>query len=328
MRNEKRGRNKSFSLSYAIKKSKIGALEISFGWLFAIVAGIVIIFLAIYLSSKIINTEQETKSAETGKEIEILLNPLETSFESAQTTSITIPVETRINNICELTGTFGRQTIHLDQKSFNKWTETNVKVFFYNKYIFSEEEIQGKQFYIFSKPLKFPFKVADLIFMTSSENRYCFIESPEEIEEEIANLNQKNILVENCSDNDIKVCFNDEDCEINVDYLSGIIEKNSNISYFDVGDDALMYAGIFSSKEVYECQLKRIMNRIEELSNLYSNKEIILKKENNVEINLAGDLNQLREVAGIFNGSKDIGIVKSQAEKLGEKNDIGVWQLW
>ena len=124
-----------FSLCNFFPK-KNGALEISFGWLFAIIAGIVIIFLAIYISSKIINTEQETKSAETGKEIGILLNPLETSFESAQTTSITIPVETRINNKCELTGTFGRQVIQLDQKSFNEWTKTDIDVFFYNKYIF------------------------------------------------------------------------------------------------------------------------------------------------------------------------------------------------
>ena len=130
--------------------NRCGALEISFGWFFAIIAGIIIIFFAIYLSNKIIRTEQETISAETGKEIGILLNPLETNFESAQTTSITIPAETRINNGCELTGNFGEQLIKLEQKSFNKWTETDINIRFSNKYIFSEEGIEGKKFYIFS----------------------------------------------------------------------------------------------------------------------------------------------------------------------------------
>ena len=52
-----------------------------------------------------------------GKEIGILLDPLETSFESAQTTSITIPTETRINNICDSSEAFGEQGIQLDNKA-------------------------------------------------------------------------------------------------------------------------------------------------------------------------------------------------------------------
>lgn len=306
---------------------KKGSLEISFGWLFAIVAGIVIIFLAIYLSSRIINTEQETKSAQTGKEIGILLNPLETSFESAQTTSLTIPVETRINNSCTLTGIFGRQIIRLDQKSFNKWTTTDVNVFFYNKYIFSEEEIEGKQFYIFSKPFKFPFKVADLIFMTSSQKRYCFVGSPEEIEEELTSLKQGNIVTEDCIDSDVKVCFNSESCEINVDYFSGTVRKGNEVVYFDDGDDALMYAGIFSSKGIYECQLKRLMLRVKELSGLYSDKEII-GKNRDIESGLSGELNQFGDLVESLKSSEEISVLKISADELERRNSGGIWQLW
>ncbi|MDD5012675.1 MAG: hypothetical protein PHQ66_03480 [Candidatus Nanoarchaeia archaeon] len=305
-----------------------GALEISFGWLFAIVAGIVIIFVAIYFSSKIIGTEQETKSAETGKEIGTLLNPLETGFESAQTTSITIPVDTRINNKCELTGTFGRQTIQLDQRSFNEWTKTDVDVFFYNKYIFSDDELTGKKFYIFSKPFDFPFKVADLIYMTTADDRYCFIDAPDEIEEEISNLNQANLLTKNCSGNEIEVCFNNQNCDVEVDYNAGRIGKGGEFVYFDVGDSALMYAGIFAEKAVYECQLRRLMLRVKELSLLYIDKETISRKNGCSDESLAGDLGVLSELAGGMENSEEISLVKEKAEDINNRNEGRLCRLW
>lgn len=323
----KRGQIRKFSLCNFFSKNHKGALEISFGWLFAIVAGIVIIVLAIYLSTRLIGTEQETKSAETGKEIGILLNPLETSFESAQTTSITIPVETRINNKCDLTGTFGKQIIQLDQKSFNKWTKTDVDVFFYNKYIFSEENIEGKKFYIFSKPFDFPFKVADLVYMIPSGKRYCFIGSPEDIEEELSSLNQENLLIENCSGNEIEVCFNNQNCDINVDYDSGIIEKDEDVVYFDEEDTALMYAGIFSDKAIYECQLKRLMLRIEKLSVLYADKENV-NTDLECDETLNGDLIELNNLAENFEDSGSLEIVKIKADVIEEKNDARRCLLW
>ena len=60
-------------------KSKKGYLQISFGWLFAIIVGIVIISLAIYFVTKMISTEGTIQSAKTSKEVGILLNPLDIS---------------------------------------------------------------------------------------------------------------------------------------------------------------------------------------------------------------------------------------------------------
>ncbi len=199
---------------------KKGALEISFGWLFALIAGAIILFFAIYFSTRLIGTEKEVVSAETGTEIGILLNPLETSFESAQTTSITIPAETRIHNTCDdFSETFGNQIIQLDQKNFNQWTKTDVDVRFSNKYIFSNAEIEGKKFYIFSKPLSFPFKVADLIYMSSAADTYCFVNAPGDIETEISELNQSNLLAGNCPEGSINVCFGSSECDANVDFI-------------------------------------------------------------------------------------------------------------
>ena len=238
-------------------RNKRGALDISFAWLFAIIVGGFILFLAVYAAIKLVGTEQTVQDAKTGKEIGILLNPLETGFESGKTNLLTMPVETRIYNKCNNQGIFGRQIIQISQKSFNQWSETNINVGFSNKYLFSGIYSEGKKFYLFSKPFEFPFKVADLIYVTPSEDKYCFVNPPEEIYEELESLKQENIFLDNCPAG-IKVCFSGESgCEVDVNYNGKYIEKNNERIYFE--GDALMYAAIFSSKEIYECQLKRLM---------------------------------------------------------------------
>ena len=153
--------------------NKKGFLQISFAWLFAIIVGAFILFLAIYAVTKIINTEGKVQTAKTSQEIGILLNPLETGFEDVRSTSISFPTETRIYNKCDVYGNFGKQRIQIEQKSFNKWVKTDIEATFQNKYIFSEIYTEGKKFYLFSKPFEFPFKVTDLIIITSASDEYC-----------------------------------------------------------------------------------------------------------------------------------------------------------
>jgi hypothetical protein len=308
---------------------KKAALEISFGWLFALIAGAVILFLAIYFSVRLMGTEKEAVSAETGKQIGILLNPLETSFESAQTTSISIPAETRIHNSCDEVGSFGRQRIQLDQKNFGKWSETDVSVSFNNKYIFSEEEIEGKKFYIFSKPFEFPFKVADLFYMTSANQEYCFISAPGDVKEELASLNQSNLLVEECNGDEIQVCFGAGRCDINIDYNAEVVEKEGESLYFGGTDDAraLMYAAIFSNKETYECQLQRLMMRIEEISLLYKDKETIIQTKG-CEDNLGMDLAEFKNLASDLENSQDLEPLEMKSVIIQRKNDVRSCPLW
>jgi len=308
-------------------KNKKGALEISFGWLFAIIAGVVIIFIAIYISSRLIGTQQTSISAQTGKQIGILLDPLETGFESAQTTSIIIPSETRINNICDSSGAFGKQIINLEQKSFNKWVKTDVNVGFQNKYIFSEGQTEGKKFYVFSKPFSFPFKIADLMYITSSDKTYCFADAPSEINTEISELNQSNLIVSNCAANDIKICFGKENCDINVDFSSNSVEKNGTIVYFAGDDRTLMYAAIFSNKTIYECQIKRLMSRVGELSSLYSSKELLINGKG-CQNDLGSNLGEFSGLVNSLKKSSELEIIKMEADSISEKNNAGVCQLW
>ncbi len=309
---------------------KKGYLQIPFALIFSIIVGIFILSLAIYGVVKVIHTGEGTIGAKTGKEIGTLLNPLETSFQSAQSSSLVFPVETRIYNKCNNNYGFGRQLIQISQKSFNKWTETDIDVGFSNKYIFSENPSEGKKFYLFSKPFDFPFKVADLIYLTSSSQNYCFVNAPENIEREISMLGQENLLTEDCPNSSIKICFGNSNCDINVNYNPetsnsysyGFVKKKGKSVEFK--SDALMYAGIFADKEVYECQVKRLMQRIEKLSMIYYDKsKFVSQKGCYSNLNLLGLNNAVENFDGNLNSIINI------AEDIKEKNEMN-WEcrLW
>ena len=303
---------------------KKGYLQISFAWMFAIIVGIFILFLAIFATTKLIKTDQTIIDSKTAKEIGVLLNPLETGFETGKSTSLILPSETRIYNKCNTDGEFGRQIIKISQKSFDKWTETDVDVGFSNKYIFSENYVEGKKFYIFSKPLDFPFKISDLIYLTSKDKKYCFLDSPENIKDEITSLKQKNIQVNNCSEDSIKVCFN-RNCEINVDYNGKYVEKDKSRMYFET--DALMYAAIFSEKDIYECQIKRLMKRVENLALLYNDKAgLISQKECNS--NLESELSTLNSLTRNLENSNNLNSINFLVEDINKKNDLTECRLW
>lgn len=154
-------------------------LEFSFAWLFAVIVGVFILFLAIFAVSKIIDTGNLEIGAKTGKEFGIILNPIESGIEDTSSNYMAMPVESRVYNKCDSSGVFGRQIVQVSQKSFSKWTQTNLDISFLNKYLYSEEYVEGKKFYLFSKQFNFPFKVSDLIIITEANKKYCFVEAPD-----------------------------------------------------------------------------------------------------------------------------------------------------
>lgn len=307
--------------------SKKGYLNISFATMFAIIAGIAILILAIYGATKVINRGGEITSIEVAEEIGILLNPIETGYEVGKVTSFNLALDTRIYATCKTDETFGKQLIRVSQKSFNKWSNTDVNNDFKNKYIFAEKPVEGKEFYLFSKPFEFPFKVTDLTYLTSSEDVYCFLDAPEEIEDELSGLKQtlKNIKTSDCSDKDIVVCFGSGSCNIKVNYDYGTIKKNRKTIYFE--SDALMYAGIFSDVEIYECQLKRLMKKIAILGQLYRDKaSFVARKDCNSAVNT--ELLQLINAANNFESSSGLRGFANIVEEIDYKNKNADCKLW
>lgn len=316
---------------------KRGALQFSFSWLFAIIVGAIILFGAIYLSTKIIGSGETEISTKTAKQLGILLNPLESSFETATATSFSVPSVIRIYNRCDYgleTGYFGKQLISVATGNLKKGFSMGLNVSFANKYIFSEDPLEGKKFFLFSKPLEMPFKVADLIYLTSASKDYCFenLYADSDLYTEIESLNSSNphLILENCPEESIKVCFGGgEDCDINVDGFNnaegsqGSVEKNDeSVNY--VGD-ALMMAAIFSTKEVYECQLTRVVQRIKQLSLIYMEKEQLIKSTG-CNSNLGQDLSNLARVS--YKDSKDIFTISRMSDEIYKKNSEAMCKLW
>ena len=303
--------------------------QISFAWLFAIIVGIFILFLAIFGVIRLINLGQYEISTETEKKIGVLLNPLEIRFETGKTTLLNLGRETRIYGECDDYSLFGKQIISISQESFGRWPEPAEGVSFKNKYIFSEKIVEGKKFYIFVKPFEFPFKVTDLIYLTSASDEYCFTEIPTHIKDELEALNQGNILLEDCSDKSIKVCFGSvsEPCDIEVDYSGNKVKKQQTELYFT--DDSLMYAAIFADKDIYECQLKRIMQRTSQLCLIYRDKANLVLKQG-CSSNLNQKLSELSTIANNFKSSESFknDYMVNLVKDIQEENKVSMCRLW
>jgi hypothetical protein len=316
------------------------AFEMSFAWIFAIIAGSVIILLAIYGATKFVNTTQTSQYSESAMNILNMLNPVVNGVTSAYSTKIEFPKETRLYLGCtmksDFTSVFGRQTLAFSEQSslLRKWPQPGINVSRYNKYIFSNSVEQGKTFYIFSKPFYTGFRVDDLVFMNA--NKYCFVAPPMPIQKEIEDLNLKNVNhtdnIEKCKADELKVCFgfNLNECDMTVsgdceddycgdlgEYDIGKVEKkNGKVLFYT---SSLIYAAIFSSPEIYECNIARLANKVNELAKVYKNKAVILRtKECNTIIDSYLD-DLITQSENITTSSKFIGL-RATAKLMDEKN--------
>lgn len=324
-----------------IRMGKINkkGFEFSFAWLFALLAGAVILFLAIYFAIKLIGTGESQISAATAKQLTILFEPMQIGLESGKGNVAVLKEDTIIYNKCFSSGSFGMQRFSLSRKGFgNKWTKEGADIPVTNKYIFSNTSEQGKTVYFFSKPFMMPWKVSEVIFLTTQD--YCFVNAPEEIKKDIPSSIQ-NIKFDNCS-KEIKVCFGQGNCEIKVEgsclgyncesiYDSGFVSKNNEKIYYDSFgngevDRSLLYAAIFSSSEIYECNIKRLMARLIQEALLYNDESGFLTGR-------CGSLPEtgLLEVASAarnYKSSLDLASIKLAALDAETENEAAECRLW
>jgi hypothetical protein len=317
------------------RKNKKG-IEMTFAWMFSIIAGAVILFLAIYAASRLIKTAKYEVSTVTAKELSIIFEPMETGIASGKSIKASLSEETRIFNDCYDDGIFGEQRISLAVKKGKQWSKPGAEIPINNKYIFSNATTDGKKIYIFGMPFEFPFKVADIIILTT--RGYCFVNSPDAIQDELGNLNLDNMKFEvsNCTKDDIRVCFGSSfgtggKCDITVygtcsvdcesDFDEGYVMKEKKNIYFS---GRLIYPAIFSSPELYECNLKRLAKKAMQLALLYKDEANWLSTKcgtvSSAELaNFGQQLNALKD-------SKSLMVLSSQAKSL--DNQMAECELW
>ncbi len=312
------------------KIEKKGFLEMSFSWMFALIVGAFILFLAIFFIVKFVNTEQTSSDIQASRSLGIITNPLETLSGESKVISLSLSSQTKIYNGCEDAGEFGEQLIRINQQALGKYSDSGLESSFENKYFFSENMIEGKNFYLFSKPFEFPFNVADLVYVIPQTKTYCFVNPPKDISDEINNLKIKSIInvsrQTDCDSEDTKVCF-EGNCEVNVNYNSGYVQKGNARFYFEGLDKgkALMYGAIFSEKRLYECQVQRLMKKTEKLAEVYESKKGIVKLSgcsSNV------NFDSLKSSISIYKDSSDLMPMFSSMNEIKKQNEIGVCRLW
>jgi hypothetical protein len=243
-----------------IKRSVKAQAE--YAWLFSLIIGAMILFLAIILSGKIFSTGTYLTEAEVVRSFDIILNPFSSAGSIASLTlskPIELPYNTELNFSCSSSG----QTLMLRQVEKGKnndWVSYTIK----NKYIFTEKNISGKTFWAFSKPFEMPWRVDDLIYIISGE--YCFVSPPEKIREELEMINATPIKIEDvwtdCSRLYPKakiVCF--DYCGRGIQITGDMVVKEDD-SVMIYADDATLYAAIFADKQIYDCNIYRLMKRL------------------------------------------------------------------
>lgn len=326
-------KNKKGANRFFIEDKK--GFEMSFAWLFAIIAGIAILFIAIYATSQFIKTRRTEIDVQTTAKLSILLDPLETSLEEGKSSLLSFNSETRIHNDkCYTYGNFGEQSIGISVSSGvgEKWQLPSYGKPQKNKYIFSDSLEENKEFSVFSKPFKMPFKISDLIIFSGQE--YCLVQSPGEIKDELESLNIKNVNFTNikseCHENSKKICFGQSaGCDIavygdNYDFSSGYVSKEGENMYYV---DSLVYTALFSSPEVYECNVKRLMLRLANLCLVYKDKIKILEKKDCSSL-LDRDLIELSNLASSLNSSRSLLLVQEKAQEIGQINEAAECKLY
>jgi hypothetical protein len=299
-------------------------IEFGFSWIFAIIVGSVILFIAIYAVVQLGGTEKRVAGTFVSAELDSLLNPLETNLEDVKYAQIKFDDDVKIFNECRSDGNFGTQGLAISLKiGEDKWGDKGIPKTSGDKYVFSRKEETGDKSHVITKPFEMPYKVGDLIFMNSG--KYCFVNPPSEIEEEIDDLSiggENDIGIEikqserECSSESKVVCFNKIGCDIVVNTVNEVVIKNGEDLYYE---DSLIYGAIFSDKDVYECQVKRLHKRISHLALIYNRKNELMQLEGCAS-NLGSELQNFANIK-IINSKDFVERVVPTAKEIGRKND-------
>ncbi len=317
----------------SLLKQKKG--DFNFVVLFAIIAGAAILILAVYGALKVGDSERFQTDTKTAKQIIILTDPLEAGFASGKFGKISFNQETKINNFCSDVE-FGGNRISVSSKSGvgEEWQEAGAGVSVKNKYIFSLNSLGeggARNFYVFSKAFEFPYKISDFVILISKN--YCFVSAPDEFAEEIRGT--KIPLFEivgsssKCSEESVRVCFSsNSDCDVVVsetDEDSGYVDKNNQRVIYSKN---LIYPAIFSSKDVYDCNVKRLFYRGGEIADVFSDKGDLINQNADVcgvgigsDLNLFGEKLQKSDTSDLFS-------LQEQAEALERINEREICGLW
>lgn len=306
------------------RNKKVKKAQMEFAWIFAVIVGAMILFLAFYfVGTKLLSQHYEQATVEAHS-LDILLNPF-SSFGEIKVISqdvIALPQHSALSINCDKID-LGYNEIIITQKG-----TASIPRIVYDKYIYAEQNLEAKKFQVLSAPLEMPWRVADVIILWPFDKKYCFVSAPQFINETLGNstdtgLNISSIIFTQnknlCPQNTTIVCFPGSGCDISVTIHEsnnlgrrGSTTKRGQSPVYFAGD-ALLYASIFSSKDLYYCNFQRLMARLALQTDIYREKANALASKG---CSATFNLGTLRQHAESI----------SKASTISESNIAAIWQ--
>jgi len=297
--------------------------QFQFAWIFAVIVGALILFLAFYFAGTFLLQQRHEQTTVETQFLDIITDPFSYLGSMGATTykQLELPKEYEIIIECSTSTSMemlGKNTITLMEKN-----EAGIQRNLYNKYLYFEQPFKAKKINALSKPFEMPWRVSDIIIFWPADQEYCFVDAPFKIKNEVERLEIETIKTEtkkiNCEENAITVCFEGGNCDVVV--YDSKIEKDDGTIYYT--GDALMYAGIFSDKLIYDCNLKRLASRLNTQALIYEEKSLsLLQKGCSISYNLQNIKEISSQIAdpNKFISATSIENLQKEADALGRAN--------
>jgi|TARA_Y100000031_G_C8231409_1_gene391073 hypothetical protein len=278
-------------------KFKKGAIEIQFNWIFVLIIGavILIIFSSIILKQKGVS--------ETSKNV-LILNNLDAILSGSETSAGTVNMirmpETEIEFSCK-SYSIGELSKQIDVMN-----------------VFSPKILEDSNLISMTLDFSMPYRIINLIYLTEPQYRYILIgEEDNELKNQIIQMLPDEIFFEEFSDvNDVNYRGEDKtrfvffdvsvalppdffdvpDKDVNALRIDGTLESG-NIEFFQkegndftssgsqnlgssnyLGTKTLLGAIISDDKEIYECSMKDIFEKINIVTDIYKEKTERIKQ--------------------------------------------------
>jgi len=267
-----------------MKTTKKSQIEISFNWIFVLIAGAVILFFFI----KIINSELDlglrVSTSKAVSNMNVLMSTLQQSPDSI---SVQQRVSYEINFKCDIEG----HTFKIKDSGSN----------LPNQAIFAPETIGDSRLITWIRTFKVPYDLTSTLYFTDEKTRYVFLNDsdndkkvkyyydlfPENISKEYITLTEfqnkgdqghrQYILIINQEASDTNFGFEDIRLAKKIKYVIAVNYTNKKINFYKFQDrayltnpvskdyftdESIIGAMISGNPELYECAMNKILEQI------------------------------------------------------------------
>src|SRR3989339_2030184 len=150
---------------FELKKNQKGVVE--FGWIFSIIVGAIILFFAFYFVGTQLMQKENMNQIVSSQALDVLYTPFSYVGSVAEASASVAKIDKTSTLTVECSGITGSDPLGYNEVSTYSFYkgEKNIGISrrAYDKYVFAEDGTE-KYFFVMSKPLNMPWRIADLVY--------------------------------------------------------------------------------------------------------------------------------------------------------------------